>query len=532
MLKPIISLPPFLIRSLRQPQKSSKLRFNGLLLEEDVHVFPTSPPSRYNPPSVPKGILKWNRNGVNLLEDNVVKMTAALSTVDETVSKVYGNRSASPKRPVPATSAPERKKVLMRSTSTEYSISPASAAIQRGREGNVRTLQVNEDNFETDNNSQHRGSQHQPPPLPLARTPFVPELCISAPSTSEVAWTTDAYRNSRDIMNALTAEDCMRSIMRDLRGSSSIVKAGEKTTSNSNRNSDTNGNGNGIITGNSSGHREAPDSFITTHSERALMRSIAALKDRKADMDLAYEDMGALSLHDLAALPLHFEDVRASRRNVHYDGRVSRFDSTIGFDGRKENYDDHNQVLGVEEIDGEGDWSSRARQLVAKSTHFPSSSAVRNHRSEAQEIDIGAPLALAAFQRGGQEGAIRVKYSSSSQSNGSTQPTSQLNSAWSEDPFRVGSDIRPKPKLQQHQASTSSSATKRHHDLHTSDRSSTPTERREERVKDLSVRTYRCVNSNGQVLQIRCVFCSATYQLIYMWNFKTLVDTAVPHLLE
>lgn len=503
MLKSIIFLLPFRIRSLRQPQKSFKLRFNGLLLEEDVHVFPTSPPSRYNPPTVPKGILKWNRNGVNILEDNIIKTTAALSTVDETVSKVYGNRSASPKRPVPATSAPEREKVLMRSTSTEYSISPASAAIQRGRESNVRTLQVNADNFEADNNSQHRGSQHLPPPLPLplARTPFVPELRITAPSTSEVAWTTDAYRNSRDIMNALTAEDCMRSIMRDLRGSSSIVKAEEKTTSNGNRNSNTdgNGNGNGIITGNCSGHKEATDSFITTHSERALMRSIAALKDRKAGMDLAYEDMGALSLHDLAALPLHFEEVRASRRNVEYDGRDSRFD------GRKENHDDHDQVLSVEEIDGEGDRSSRARQLAAKSTQFPSSSAVRNHRNEAQEIDIGAPLALAAFQRGGQEGAIRVKYSSSSQSNGPRQPTSQLSSAWSEDLFRIDSDIRPQPKLQQYQASTSSSATKRHHDLHTSDRSSTPTERREERVKDLPVRTYRCVNSNGQVLQIRCV---------------------------
>lgn len=480
-----------------------------------MHVFPTSPPSRYNPPTVPKGILKWKRNGINLLDDDVTKMTSALNTVDETVPKVYGNRSASPKRPVPvpSPSAPEREKVLMRSTSTEYSTSPASASapIQRGREGNVRTLQVYEDNFEADNNSQHRGSQHLSLPLPPARAPVIPELRISAPLTSEVAWTSDAYRNSRDIMNALTAEDCMRSIMRDLRGSNSIVKAEEKTTINSNRNTNSNtdtngnGNGNGIITSNSSGYREATDSFITTHSERALMRSIAALKDRKADMDLAYEDMGALSLHDLAALPLHFEDVRASRRNVQYDGGVSRFDSTIGLDGRKENHDDHNQVLSLEEIDGEGDRSSRVRQLVVNSTRFPSSSAVRNHRSEAQEIDIGAPPALAAFQKGGQEGAVRVKYSSSSQSNGPRQPTSQLNSAWPEDLFRVGSDIRLQPKLQQHQASTSSSATKRHHDPHTPDRSSSQSGRREERVKDVPVRTYRCVKSDGYILQILCV---------------------------
>ena len=476
-------------------QKSFKLRFNGLLLEEDVHVFPTSPPSRYNPPFVPKGILKWNRNAVHPLEDDNIKITVAPNSVDESDSMVF-NRSASPRRQVqvPAPPAPEREKVTKRSTASEYSISPALAPPQRGKEGNVRTLQFSEDNLGAMNDSQNRGSQHPPLALPLARAPVVPELHITAPSSSAGSWTTDAYRNSREIRNALTAEDCMRSIMRDLRGSSSAVKAEERTT----------GNSNGGSNGNSSGYRDASDNFITTSSERALIRSIAALKDRKADMDSAYEDMGALSLHDLAALPLHFEGVRASRQDILYDSGVSRFDSMIGYNSGKENPDGHNQILSVEEMDGAGDWSSRARQLVADGTHLPSSSAARNHRSEVREIDV-APLA--AFQKGGQDGAIRVKYSSFLPTNGTRHPSNEVQSAWQEDSLRGSGDKRPQPPLQQHRASTASSAVKRRPDFNNPDRSSTPSERREERVKDVPVRTYRYVNIEGQVLLVRCIKC-------------------------
>ena len=500
---------PYSIRGIHQVQKSFKLRFNGLLLEEDVHVFPTSPPSRYNPPTVPRGILKWNRRRADHTGEDDIKFNSASSSGHESDSKVHVSRTttaiatASPRRhapaPAPASAALEREKVTKRSIAAVNDMSPALAPTQRGREVNVRPLQTSEDNVGAVDGSQHRRSQ-QPPvslplplPVPVARSPIVPELFITDTSSAEGAWATDAYRNSREIRSSLTAEDCMRSIMRDLRGSSSALRAEEKTTGNSNNNkNNNNSNSNSSSIGNSSGYRETSDHFTTSNSERALMRSIAALKDRRADMDFAYEDMGALSLQDLAALPLHFEDPRASRRDIPYDSGVSRFDSMMGYSGRRESPapEGFNQVLSVEEMDGADEWTSRARQLAADSTHFPSSSTARSRRGEVREIDVGAPLA--AFQRGGQEGAIRVKYSSFAPSNGSRHPNNDAHSAWQEDSFRGSSDKRPQPQLQQHRASTSSSATKRRPDLN-SDRSSLPTDRKEDRVREAPARTYRYV---------------------------------------
>jgi hypothetical protein len=500
---------PYSIRGIHQVQKSFKLRFNGLLLEEDVHVFPTSPPSRYNPPSVPRGILKWNRRRADHTGVDDIKFTSASSSGHESDSKVHGSRTttatatASPRRhaPAPAPAAIEREKVTKRSIAAVNSMSPALAPTQREREVNVRPLQASEDNLGAVDGSQHRRSQHPPAslplPVPVARSPIVPELFITAASSAEGAWATDAYRNSREIRSSLTAEDCMRSIMRDLRGSSSALRAEEKTTGNSNSNSNnnnnnSNSNSNSSSIGNSSGYRETSDDFTTSNSERALMRSIAALKDRRADMDFAYEDMGALSLQDLAALPLHFEDPRASRRDIPYDSGVSRFDSMIGYSGRRESPapEGFNQVLSVEEMDAADEWTSRGRQLAADTTHFPSSSTARSRRGEVREVDEGAPLA--AFQRGGQEGAIRVKYSSFAPPNGSRQPNNDAHSAWQEDSFRGSSDKRPQPQLQQHRASTSSSATKRRPDLN-SDRSSLPTDRKEDRAREAPARTYRYV---------------------------------------
>ena len=496
---------PYSIRGIHQVQKSFKLRFNGLLLEEDVHVFPTSPPSRYNPPTVPRGILKWNRRRADHTGEDDIKFNSASSSGHESDSKVHVSRTttaiatASPRRHAPASAALEREKVTKRSIAAVNDMSPALAPTQRGREVNVRPLQTSEDNVGAVDGSQHRRSQ-QPPvslplplPVPVARSPIVPELFITDTSSAEGAWATDAYRNSREIRSSLTAEDCMRSIMRDLRGSSSALRAEEKTTGNSNNNkNNNNSNSNSSSIGNSSGYRETSDHFTTSNSERALMRSIAALKDRRADMDFAYEDMGALSLQDLAALPLHFEDPRASRRDIPYDSGVSRFDSMMGYSGRRESPapEGFNQVLSVEEMDGADEWTSRARQLAADSTHFPSSSTARSRRGEVREIDVGAPLA--AFQRGGQEGAIRVKYSSFAPSNGSRHPNNDAHSAWQEDSFRGSSDKRPQPQLQQHRASTSSSATKRRPDLN-SDRSSLPTDRKEDRVREAPARTYRYV---------------------------------------
>lgn len=489
---------PYPIRGIHQVQKSFKLRFNGLLLEEDVHVFPTSPPSRYNPPTVPRGILKWNRRRADHTGEDDIKFASASSSGHESDSKVHGSRTASPRRhaPAPAPAALEREKVTKRSIAAVKSISPALAPTQQEREVNIRPLQTSEDNFGAVDGSQHRRSQHPPVslplplPVPVARSPIVPELFITAASSADGSWAADAYRNSRENRNALTAEDCMRSIMRDLRGSSSALRAEEKTTGNSNSNCN-NSNSKSSSSGNSNGYREPIDNFTTSNSERALMRSIAALKDRRADMDFAYEDMGALSLQDLAALPLHFEDVRASRRDIPYDNGASRFDSMIGYSGRRESPapEGFNQVLSVEEMDGADEWTSRARQLAADSTHFPSSSTARSRRGEVREIDVGAPLA--AFQRGGQEGAIRVKHSSFTPLNGSRQPNNDAQSAWQEDSFRGSSDKRPQPQLLQHRASTSSSATKRRPDLNNSDRSSLPTDRKEDRVREAPARTYR-----------------------------------------
>jgi hypothetical protein len=496
---------PYSIRGIHQVQKSFKLRFNGLLLEEDVHVFPTSPPSRYNPPTAPRGILKWNRRRADHTGEDDIK-TSASGSGHESDSNVHGSRTttatatASPRRPAPAPSpaALEREKVTKRSIAAVNSMSPALAPTQREREVNVRPLQASEDNLGAVDGSQHRRSQHPsvslPLPVPVARSPIVPELFITAASSAEGAWATDAYRNSRENRSSLTAEDCMRSIMRDLRGSSSALRAEDKTTGNSNNNNNnSNNNSNSSSSGNSSGYRETSDNFTTSNSERALMRSIAALKDRRADMDFAYEDMGALSLQDLAALPLHFEDPRASRRDIPYDSGVSRFDSIIGYSGRRESPapEGFNQVLSIEEMDGADEWPGRARQLAADSTHFPSSSTARSRRGEVREIDVGAPLA--AFQRGGQEGAIRVKYSSFAPSNGSRQPNNDAHRAWQEDSFRGSSDNRPQPQLQQHRASTSSSATKRRPDFNNSDRASLPTDRKEDRVREAPARTYRYV---------------------------------------
>jgi hypothetical protein len=505
-------------------QKAFKLRFNGLLLEEDVHVFPTSPPSRYNPPPSPKGILRQKKSpppppAPAEQTGCPSKASSSDSSGDEAETKTASNRpsngqlsspivrlegtAAVPSSP-PSSGPGSPQKSWYSATSSEnphsYSYSSSS---QRSKISEAKT-----DNGVIDtallNGGRGRGELHSPPDSP-------PRLPLSVSDYDSVrSRSTDVVSNSysnagriQDGRNILTAEDCMRNIMMDLRASS--TGEDEKTNRNgSYRNGSSIGSWN--YSG-SPGYSALRDTDYSDPSDRLLYRGgYADAKEKEKEKD-PYEDLGSLSLHDLAALPLHFEKT-ADRLDSKIDSSAvgQHYPSGPSIADRQGYRDKYNADHGDEEYD---DYSSNRYPSSSKSNSGEGSSSSSSKRTSSHSYEATRSGSdevertdnpLASFQRLGQEGAVRVQYSSLLLPPSASYPTKTPLNAWQGSAHKE----KEKDRTLASRSSVRSTEFKSTNDIGAGTESDRRAEREEEKEKPL--RTYRSFITPSSVLIIRLYF--------------------------
>ena len=556
-------------------QKTFKLRFNGLLLEEDVHVFPTNPPSRYNPPPTPKGILRRKKGpppaststpplppaGEQAVCPN--KASSSDSSGDEADAKSASNRSSYGRLSSPI-SRPDGTAAVSSSGSGSGPGSPqkswhnatssdnsqhyntsahredySEAKKDRDRERENGVLESTLLNGERER-GRGRGEQHSPPDSP-------PRLSLSVNDSDNVRYRdTDAsnpYSNmvrALDGRNTQTAEDCMQNIMTDLRASST---AEDEKTNRNGRNSSSSGSS-GSSSNSSSWNYSASSGYSalrdtdysdTTSDRQSYRGGHADSKDMEREKERdPYEDLGSLSLHDLAALPLHFEKSAADR----IDGRLNS--SAVGkhlpSDPSRQGHGDRYKTgRGIEAYD---DYSSTRQPLSSKSNsrecsssssgsgnssgHRTSSVSREITRSGSDEVER-TDNPLASFQRLGQEGAVRVQYSSLLLPPSASYPTKSPQNAWQ------GSVYKEREKEREREKTLPFSSSVRSAELKTSINSGigtgagTVNERRAEREKEKEkemekkpLRTYRSfVQPNSVNYTALCSSTSLSHSIAY-----------------
>jgi hypothetical protein len=519
----------FLHRNAYEMQKAFKLRFNGLLLEEDVHVFPTSPPSRYNPPPTPKGILRRKKSPPPAPAEQTgcpSKASSSDSSGDEAETKTASNRPSNGQLPSPIVrlegtvavpssppssgpGSPQKSWYSATSSEIPHSYSYSSSA-QRSKSSEAKTENgVIDTALLNGGRGRGRGELHSPPDSP-------PRLPLSVSDYDSVrSRSTDAVSNSysnggrmQDGRNILTAEDCMRNIMMDLRASS--AGEDEKTSRNgSNRNGSSIGSWNYL---GSPGYSALRDTDYSDPSDRLLYRggyADAKEKEKEKEKD-PYEDLGSLSLHDLAALPLHFEKTADHLDSKVDSGTVGKYyPSGTSIADRQGYGDKYKTDHGDEAYDdyssnrypSSSKSSSREGSSSSSSSKRTSSHSYEATRSGSDEVER-TDNPLASFQRLGQEGAVRVQYSSLLLPPSASYPTKTPLNAWQGSAYKE----KDKDRTLASRSSVRSTEFKSTNDIGAGTESDRRAEREKEKEKEKPLRTYRSLLTPSSMLIIRLYF--------------------------
>jgi hypothetical protein len=393
-------------RNIYEMQKAFKLRFNGLLLEEDVHVFPTSPPSRYNPPPTPKGILRRETGSPPPPAEQTgcpSKASSSDSSVDEAEAKLARKRSANGQLPSPI--------VRLEGTAALPSSLPSSdPGSGPGSPQKSWYNATSSDNLQSYSSSAQRVKSSE------AKKQKERENGKENGALETASLNPYSYGGrAQDGRNTLTAQDCMRNIMMDLRATST----GEDEKCN--WNGRTSSSSSSWSYSGNPGYSAPMDTDHSDPSHRLLYRvgyADAEEKENEKEKD-PYEDLGSLSLHDLAALPLHFEKTADHLDSKIDSGYVVEHSPSGPSGGGRQGCRD---TYRVDHGDGAYDEYSRNRYISSsnrnarESNSSSSSKRTSSHSYEAtwsgsDEVEKKGNL-LASFHRLGQEGAVRVQYSS------------------------------------------------------------------------------------------------------------------------
>jgi hypothetical protein len=451
-------------RSINDIQKLFKLRFSNTNLEEDVHVFPTSPPSRFNPPSEPRGILK----GAARLVPSGSEGEHAQGHADS--SGARGNKFGAKFLSVPSSTV--KNAANRPSSAAQQAVLSSSSRLNGGDEGSwqvpvpIRPKGSSDDfasGMPEGDGSNGRGGQH--PPFSSS-----PRSCdISAPSDRDLY----SFVGMGEVRASQTAEDRLKLIMRDMRVSH--VSSEDKASR-------------GSMEGRSRGFKDYGSKDGDSSEQEGPHRAGAGVDAADEKSKYSYNGHESLSLYDLAALPL--------------EGAVGR-DSKHSYYGEGANEEDlqsqRNRIERREkDIRRAEPGRSAARPSPSGSDRGQTSqpeegrereTAYQLYRARRRESERESDP-LSAFQQQGQEAAVRVRYTTAALSAAASIPNRGVRNAWQEeDPHRAYGD-RPAPYASSRGAA-GAGLSNQSVDTRGSDRLSVTSLQSREKERDKAVRTYR-----------------------------------------
>ena len=294
-------------------QKFFKLRFNSVLQEEDVHVFPTSPPSRYDYPRGTKGILKKKydpsaANGEGAYIEILTNWSKPQKPSPQFSSTPSGdapsNRpSSASKRTNSDDSSSSNRQVVAAVRPRVGSIDDSAPVQYRGAVQEAENARVGHHSASPSSSKPRNASTNNNDPY------------YSMGEQVSVSGSNPMRDSNRDPMRgSQTAEDRLRHLMQDMRVSSQVPSASKAddspfngASSSSRGHKDTDRYGSGAK--DRDHEYEGGSEWDMDRSGRGGGGGGSAMREDAADAkDLyPYKSHDSLSLYDLAALPLHHE---------------------------------------------------------------------------------------------------------------------------------------------------------------------------------------------------------------------------------
>ena len=494
-----------------------------MLLEEDVHVFPTSPPSRYDPPKGHKSILKMKRvpnvhvNGENHVEtfSEGSKVVKALPQFPSTPSvDVSATRPSTASHRSHIDESPNIRQPVAAARSRGNSMDDSTAAQYRAAVG--QDLEI----------SNGRGGQQVPPssfkqPRDISAASECTDIYSSAVGDQPKSSSTSINGKVR---SSQTAEDRLRHLMQDMRVTS-LIDSAPKDEEKLNRSGSSRGYkdmDNYSSTGvKDRTYREYENASELTTDRRNSNGGDTTSRPATADAKgkHSYRPNESLSLYDLAALPLHSDDPTSGRESKHRNSNsygtpngYSVEDLRASVSARKsEGGNDRITLLRAEEM----------RERERDNAYLQLRESQQDRRRE-YDRDVD-PLSM--FQQQGQEAAVRVRYTSMPLPVNTSTPNKTVRNAWNDDYRDIrgngdggrASGDRDRTTLSARGVSSNQSV-----DSRSSDRMSVTSQPREREREKAALRTYRYL--------LLCIGSFAI--LLYYTNSQTIsswVESAADH---
>ena len=480
------------IRNVYDIQKFFKLRFNSVLQEEDVHVFPTNPPSRYDPPRGYRGILKKKYNpNIQGFEEEYAEVSS---------NGIKPAKPSTQSAPNPAAELSFSRPTSMNSRGNNGEESggirqTVTAAKSRGSSADEITAVQYRSTVQDSDNLNGRGGQ-QMSSSSSARPRETSAAAENRDLYYYVGLEAEQPTNS-NVRGSQTAEDRLRNLMQDMRVSSQAngtPKGEEKQTR-------------GPAT---RSHKDV-DNFERPGAKDRDFNEYESTSDWASDrrirgtgggggggsaprIDAAdskdrynYKSQESLSLYDLAALPLHLE--------VSGNGKESKYGDEDGYgpiygynaDEMRTSITTRNPLAATNDriaLANAEELRDRERDNAYLKQH---ESQLERRRDNGRDVDP-----LSAFQQQGQEAAVRVRYTTAPLPVGTNTPSRVVRNAWQEDTSRGrgdgGSGTRDRPPLP---VSSRGGSSNQSVDSRNSDRLSVTSLQPGERDREKTARTYR-----------------------------------------
>ena len=483
-----------------------------------MHVFPTSPPSRYDPPKGHKSILKMKRvpskpvnggdHGETFTEGGkVVKALPQFPSTPSVDVSVIRPSTAIHRSHVDDSANIRQPVAVARSRGS--SMDDSTPAQYRAAVG--QDLEI----------SNGRGSQQAPASSfkqPRDITTTSENIDIYSSAARDEPNSSSTIINGK-VRSSQTAEDRLRHLMQDMRVSTQIDSA-PKDEEKSNRNGSSRSYkdmDNYSSTGtNDRTYREYENASELSSERRNSGGGDNVSRPATADAKGKYSHRPneSLSLYDLAALPLHLDDHSSGRESKHRNSSSNSYGTPNGYSA-----DDLRASVNARNSIGSNDRiallrAEEMRELERDNGYLQLRESQQDRRRE-YDRDVD-PLSM--FQQQGQEGAVRVRYTTMPLPVNTSTPNKTVRNAWNDD-YRDtrgngeggrASGDRDKPTLSTRGVSSNQSV-----DSRSSDRMSITSQPREREREKAALRTYRyfllCIVLRFAVLYCDVLYCTVMY---------------------
>lgn len=303
--KNTISSLPGPYHNVYEQTKAFKLRFDNEIFEEDVNLFPTSPPpSKFTVP--PRGILKGSSNRKLILSTPVG--TSAVQSHTEVLHKGHNNEGGS----TSSVSSSATTKGRDDKVSSSSGVSSNSSQRKTATASSSTASQGTDDLYKfvgvPANNNNHVAPSKDT--MPSSQNSFREDKKSSSSSnnTSFSAPTANPTRESsqrwveEESKSPMSAEDRLRRLMADMQKQNNLPEMSSLRTSSTNSmNFDDSGNSRNLIYST----LPANNSSVHTGAMPTRPQTQAQSKDSHDDPYFTGSRDGTLSLYDLANMHLH-----------------------------------------------------------------------------------------------------------------------------------------------------------------------------------------------------------------------------------